>query len=95
MLNGSPRPKGNTAALIDQFVKGAGEAGHQVSRFDLFKMDIHPCLGCYRGGKDMESPCVQKDDMDQIYPAYLEADSGSFRFTYVLLDHQRPAEMRS
>lgn len=74
VLNGSPRPKGNTAALIDQFIKGAEEAGHQVSRFDLCKMDIHPCLGCYRGGKDLESPCVQKDDMDQIYPAYREAD---------------------
>ena len=38
------------------------------------KMDIHPCLGCCGGGKDISSPCVQKDDMQQIYPAYKDAD---------------------
>lgn len=37
-------------------------------------MDIHGCKGCFGGGKDPGSPCVQKDDMDQIYPAYREAD---------------------
>lgn len=37
-------------------------------------MNIHPCLGCCKGDKDPESPCVQKDDMLNIYPAYQEAD---------------------
>ncbi len=74
ILNGSPRPKGNTAALIRSFTEGAEAAGHEVTRFDLQKMDIHPCLGCCCGGKDPESPCVQKDDMLKIYPAYKEAD---------------------
>lgn len=74
VLNGSPRMKGNTAALIREFTEGAEEAGHQVVRFDLQKMDIHPCLGCYQGGKDPESPCVQKDGMLDIYPHYKQAD---------------------
>ncbi len=74
ILNGSPRPKGNTSALIQSFVDGAVAAGHTVTRFDLQKMDIHPCLGCCGGGKDPSSPCVQKDDMQKIYPAYKEAD---------------------
>ena len=74
VLNGSPRMKGNTAALIREFTKGAEEAGHQVFRFDLQKMDIHPCLGCYQGGKDPDSPCVQKDGMLDIYPHYKQAD---------------------
>lgn len=74
ILNGSPRAKGNTAALIDAFTEGAEAAGCTVTRFDLQKMDIHPCLGCCRGGKDPENPCVQKDDMLKIYPAYKEAD---------------------
>ena len=74
VLNGSPRMKGNTAALIREFTRGAEEAGHQVVRFDLQKMDIHPCLGCYQGGKDPESPCVQKDGMLDIYPHYKQAD---------------------
>ncbi len=73
VLNGSPR-KGNTLALIEAFTAGAERAGHKVTRFDLQKLNIHPCLGCCRGGKDSASPCVQKDGMEQIYPAYREAD---------------------
>lgn len=74
ILNGSPRAKGNTALLCDSFAKGAESAGHCVSRFDLQKMSIHGCLGCMKGGKDPQSPCVQKDDMEKIYPAYKEPD---------------------
>ena len=74
ILNGSPRAAGNTAALVQAFTKGAEEAGHEVTCFALQQMNIHPCLGCCSGGKDPESPCVQKDDMDCIYPAYRAAD---------------------
>lgn len=74
ILNGSPRVKGNTAALIRSFTEGAEDAGHQVTCFELQKMNIHTCLGCGRGGKDPVSPCVQKDDMEKIYAAYREAD---------------------
>lgn len=74
ILNGSPRVNGNTAGLIEAFAEGARGAGHTVTRFDLGKMEIHPCLGCWRGGKDADSPCVQKDDMQKIYPVYREAD---------------------
>lgn len=74
ILNGSPRPRGNTAALIEAFTKGAEQAGNGVVRFDVCKMNIHPCLGCCGGGKNPESPCVQKDDMDAIYPHYKDAD---------------------
>lgn len=74
VLNGSPRLRGNTSALIQEFTRGAEEAGHEVIRFDLQKMEIHPCLGCCQGGKDPESPCVQKDGMTEIYPHYRQAD---------------------
>lgn len=74
VLNGSPRPNGNTAALIDAFTEGAQGAGHSVVRFDLCRMKIGGCLGCCRGGKDPDAPCVQKDDMLKIYPEYRSAD---------------------
>lgn len=74
VLNGSPRTKGNTAGLIRSFTEGATKAGHQVTCFELQKMNIHPCIGCGNGGKKPESPCVQKDDMEKIYAAYREAD---------------------
>lgn len=74
ILNGSPRPNGNTSELIKSFTAGAESAGHTVTSFPLQKMNIHPCLGCCKGGKDPNSPCVQKDDMDKIYPAFKDAD---------------------
>ena len=74
VLNGSPRTNGNTAALVDAFAEGAGQAGNDVVRFDVALMDIAPCRGCLGGGADAESPCVQKDDMDAVYAAYRAAD---------------------
>ena len=74
ILNGSPRANGNTKALVESFTKGAKTAGHEVICFDLQKMNIKGCLGCCRGGKNADSPCVQNDDMQKIYPAYRDAD---------------------
>lgn len=74
ILNGSPRTKGNTSALTAEFAKGAESAGHTVTEFFLGSMNINGCKGCFGGGKNPESPCVQKDDMEKIYPVYKEAD---------------------
>ena len=74
VLNGSPRTNGNTATLVDAFAEGAGQAGNDVVRFDVALMDIAPCRGCLGGGAEVDSPCVQKDDMDAVYAAYRAAD---------------------
>ena len=74
ILNGSPRKKGNTSALVKAFTEGAESAGGTVTEFFLNGMDIHDCKGCFGGGKDPEHPCVQRDDMEKIYPVYKEAD---------------------
>ena len=74
ILNGSPRPNGNTSALTAEFKRGAEDAGNEVTEFRLSRMKINGCLGCWRGGKDPVHPCTQRDDMEQIYPLYKEAD---------------------
>ena len=74
ILNGSPRKNGNTTALTAEFTKGAEEAGNTVTEFFLSSMNINGCKGCFGGGKNPDSPCVQKDDMEKIYPVYKEAD---------------------
>lgn len=74
LFNGAPRPDGNTSELVSHFVEGAEEAGHKVTTFIIENMNIHGCKGCFKGGKDPNSPCVQKDDMDKIYPVFEEAD---------------------
>ena len=44
---------------------GDGQRGHV---FFLNGMNIRDCLGCFGGGKDPASPCVQKDDMLRTAP---------------------------
>ena len=77
ILNGAGKKNGNTAALIKAFTEGADSAGNEVKEFYLQDMNIHGCLdchGCARKQKGNPHPCVQKDDMDQIYEACKEAD---------------------
>lgn len=74
ILNGSPRKTGNTSALVKAFMEGAESVGNPVTEFFLDKMDIHGCKGCFGGHSSKECPCVQKDDMAQIYPAVKECD---------------------
>lgn len=74
ILNGSPRRKGNTSALVREFTKGAESAGHTVTEFFLDSMEIHGCKGCFGGHSSRACPCVQKDDMNQIYPAVKDCE---------------------
>ena len=74
ILNGSPRKSGNTSTLIKAFREGAESAGHTVTEFFLDKMSIHGCKGCFGGHSDRDCPCVQQDDMNQIYPAVRDCD---------------------
>ena len=70
----SPRKNGNTSALVREFSKGAESTGNTVTVFFLGDMDIHECKGCFGGHSSRECPCVQKDDMDKIYPVVRESD---------------------
>ncbi len=74
VLNGSPRKNGNTSALVREFSKGAESTGNTVTVFFLGDMDIHGCKGCFGGHSSRECPCVQKDDMDKIYPVVRKSD---------------------
>ncbi len=73
VLNGSPR-KENTLAMAEAFAGGAKAAGHEVEILHVGKMKIAGCLACeYCHGKG-EGKCIQKDDMEQVIPAYLDSD---------------------
>ena len=77
ILNGAGKRNGNTAALIKFFREGAEAAGHEIKEFFLQNMNIHGCLdcqGCARKPSGDPQPCVQKDDMQQVYDAYAESD---------------------
>ena len=72
VIQGGGRPKGNTAQLVEYFIKGAEDAGHKVELISLMKNEVKGCLGCNacRYGK----PCVQKDSFIEIVPKIKNAD---------------------
>ncbi len=74
VLNGSPRPKGNTAALIDAFKEGAESKGHQVSVLQVGTKKIAGCKGCEYCHTKGNGACIQKDDMAEVYPALAESE---------------------
>lgn len=74
VLNGSPRKKGNTSTLVTEFIRGANESGNDVTEFFLEEMSISGCKGCFGGHSSKECPCVQQDNMNQIYPAIKKCD---------------------
>ena len=64
ILMGSPNRNGSTHILVDEFKKGAEDAGHTCDVIDVCHADIHPCIGCVACG--YEGPCVKKDDVEII-----------------------------
>lgn len=77
VLNGSPRPQGNTAAMVETFAEGACEKGHTVHIVPVCQKKIAGCLACeycHQKESGHERQCVQKDDMQEIYPLLDEAE---------------------
>lgn len=72
VIQGGGRKRGNTAQLVESFVKGAKDAGHLVEIISLIEKEVKGCLGCNacRYGK----PCIQKDDFNDIVPKIREVD---------------------
>ena len=74
ILQGSPRANGNTAWMVEECRKAAEAAGHKVTLVDVAHKKIAGCMACeYCHGKG-NGTCVQKDDMQEIYPLLAEAE---------------------
>lgn len=72
---GSPRKKGNTAALLDSVLKGLQSGGNStVESVFLQEKNIHPCAGCNSCKKNESGMCVVKDDMQDIYSVIGKSD---------------------
>lgn len=72
ILSTSPRPKGNSDSLCDQFLLGAQEAGHEVEKIRTAEKKINYCKGC--GTCYNSQKCHQKDDMAEILEKMIAAD---------------------
>jgi multimeric flavodoxin WrbA len=74
VLNGSPRLHGNTMHMVEAFKAGAEDAGHTVQVKNVAHMNIHGCMACEHCHTKEQGVCVQKDDMQKLYPDILSAD---------------------
>ena len=73
ILSGSPRKGGNSELLVDEFVKGAKEAGNTVEKVCLREKKIAPCLAC-EACLNNGGICVQGDDMGEVLAKLIDAD---------------------
>ena len=74
ILQGSPRANGNTAWMAEEYRKAAEAAGHTVTLVDVAHKKIAGCMACeYCHGKG-NGVCIQKDDMQELYPLLAEAE---------------------
>ena len=75
ILMGSPRPKGNTAALLAPVKEELEKMGHTWTEFALYEKHIEPCIACRHCQKDWSKfGCVHLDDMQEIFDAVLDCD---------------------
>lgn len=73
IISGSAHRNGTTAALLEEFQKGAKEGGHEIYRFDAAFKNVHPCIGCEKCRRT--GTCAfEADDMKELNPHLLAAD---------------------
>ncbi len=72
---GSPKKKGNTAAVLGMFEEIVGKE-HEVDRVNISDSNVKGCIGCYACQRTTDEPgCVQKDDCGSIIDRILAADA--------------------
>ena len=71
-IMGSPRPKGNTAVLLEKVISGAKAAGDESVIFQPNVMNIRGCQSC--DACKTKGRCVVQDDMQSVYRAINAAD---------------------
>lgn len=70
---GSGNKRGNTDTLVEAFIKGAKESGHDVSKINL-DGNIQGCQGCGACQKNGHQ-CVIKDRMQEWYSLFETSDT--------------------
>ncbi len=72
VITGSPRRRGTSFVLADNFIRGLKEQGADVYRFDAAFERVTACSGCDHCGLGA-SDCVYRDDMFKLNPYLIES----------------------
>jgi len=72
---GSPKPEGNTAAIVKPFISQLKSNGGEVEYITLFDKDIRPCRGCFACQHiSGVFGCVQNADVGKIMDVIIKSD---------------------
>ena len=74
ILQGSPRAKGNTAWMAEEYKNAAEAAGHNVMLVNVSHKKIAGCLACEYCHSKGNGSCIQQDDMQELYPLMAEVE---------------------
>ncbi len=80
-FNGSARKIGNSMKLLTEAVRGATDAGAEVSIVQLYEMNFkgcRSCFGCKRLSPLYGKGCIQKDDFTPVMQEMLNVDAWIF-----------------
>lgn len=75
VLNGSPRVNGTTSNMIRAFQEGAESVGHEVEVIMVSHESIAGCMACEYCHQIEQGVCIQKDGMEKVYNALMDADT--------------------
>ena len=90
-LSCSPRKKGNSELLLDEFLRAAQDNSCQTERIRVAELNIQPCSHCDHCLG--EGSCVIQDDMQLLYPKLLEADCLVFASPIYFMAHCAQAKL--
>lgn len=76
-FNGSPRPQGNTAAMLQAALDGAASTGAETRLIHLYPLKYRGCISCFscKLKKGRHGHCAMKDDLSPILDMMEEADA--------------------
>ena len=46
IVSSTPRERGNSDILAEEFARGARDAGHEVCKVNIREMQLQFCIGC-------------------------------------------------
>lgn len=66
--------EGNTLIMVEEFLKGAEEAGAETEKIILTEKNIGYCKGKFECWLKTPGSCKMRDDMDTLIPKFMTSD---------------------
>lgn len=89
MINGSPRPDGNTSIALAEMEKTLAEEGVEVETVQVGNKDIRGCIACSKCAE--LGKCVFDDLVNEVAPQTRRGRRSGRRHARVLRERQRHA----